>query len=90
MNKYATSKKCLEVDERNLLSVAYKNVVGSKRSAWRVISSLEGRQKDSPLPAQYKARIETELNRVCREVLVSFMNNTVVKTIHCYCAEGPA
>lgn len=33
--------KSFKSDERNLLSVAYKNVVGSKRSAWRIISSLE-------------------------------------------------
>ena len=28
-------------EERNLLSVAYKNVVGARRSSWRVISSIE-------------------------------------------------
>ncbi|CAO2604935.1 14-3-3 protein theta [Lemmus lemmus] len=31
----------LSNEERNLLSVAYKNVVGGRRSAWRVISSIE-------------------------------------------------
>merc|ERR1712168_721040 len=30
-------------EERNLLSVAYKNVVGSRRSSWRVISSIEAK-----------------------------------------------
>ncbi|EQB53167.1 hypothetical protein CGLO_07141 [Colletotrichum gloeosporioides Cg-14] len=29
----------LSVDERNLLSVAYKNVVGTRRASWRIISS---------------------------------------------------
>merc|ERR1712223_985709 len=28
-------------EERNLLGVAYKNVVGARRSSWRVISSIE-------------------------------------------------
>lgn len=31
----------LSVEERNLLSVAYKNTVGSRRAAWRIISSVE-------------------------------------------------
>ena len=31
----------LSNEERNLLSVAFKNVVGARRSSWRVISSIE-------------------------------------------------
>jgi hypothetical protein len=31
----------LSVEERNILSVAYKNVIGSRRSAWRILSSIE-------------------------------------------------
>ena len=31
----------LSNEERNLLSVAYKNVVGARRSYWRVVSSIE-------------------------------------------------
>uniref|UniRef100_A0A8B9JS33 14-3-3 domain-containing protein n=1 Tax=Astyanax mexicanus TaxID=7994 RepID=A0A8B9JS33_ASTMX len=29
----------LSNEERNLLSVAYKNVVGARRSSWRVVST---------------------------------------------------
>lgn len=35
----------LSIEERNLLSVAYKNSVGERRAAWRVISSIETRQQ---------------------------------------------
>lgn len=30
----------LSTEERNLLSVAYKNSVGSRRTAWRALSSI--------------------------------------------------
>ena len=61
-------------EERNLLSVAYKNVVGLRRSAWRVISSIE--QKKSPddskleLAKNFREKIEEELRTICDEVLV--------------------
>ena len=51
----------LSVEERNLLSVAYKNVIGSRRASWRVISSIEqkGEQERLPLaPEQARGLIE--------------------------------
>lgn len=46
MKKLTKMKNTLEVEERNLLSVAYKNVVGARRSSWRVISTMESKDKD--------------------------------------------
>lgn len=66
-------KELLTTDERNLLSVAYKNVVGSRRASWRVISSIETKQhsdeRKKELATEYRTKIETELNTICNEVL---------------------
>ena len=65
----------LSVDERNLLSVAYKNVVGTRRASWRIISSIEqkeeskGSEKHISTICDYRAKIEAELETVCRDVL---------------------
>ncbi|KAA8585802.1 hypothetical protein FQN60_007371, partial [Etheostoma spectabile] len=63
----------LSNEERNLLSVAYKNVVGARRSSWRVVYSMEQKSKDndakSALAKEYKETIEKELNDICKEVL---------------------
>lgn len=62
-------------EERNLLSVAYKNVVGTKRSSWRVISSIEQKSGDDDkqkMAKEYREKIEGELSTICKEVLVSF------------------
>lgn len=63
------------MDERNLLSVAYKNVVGTRRASWRIISSIEqkeetkGTDKHISTIRDYRQKIETELERVCQDVL---------------------
>lgn len=61
-------------EERNLLSVAYKNVVGARRSAWRVISSIEqkteGNDKKLQMVKEYREKVEVELRDICNEVLV--------------------
>ena len=63
----------LSNEERNLLSVAYKNVVGTKRSSWRVISSIEQKSdaEKQKMAKEYREKIEEELSKICKEVLVS-------------------
>ena len=71
----AKGKDGLDNTERNLLSVAFKNVVGSRRSSWRVISSLEqkseGDEGKKRLIEDYRKKIEGELTKICDQVLVS-------------------
>jgi len=64
----------LDVDERNLLSVAYKNVVGSKRASWRTLSGGFD-DADEELLNKYKGLVETELEAICNEVLELLTNH---------------
>lgn len=41
MKKVAESDVQLSIDERNLLSVAYKNVIGARRASWRIVTSVK-------------------------------------------------
>lgn len=63
----------LSNEERNLLSVAYKNVVGARRSSWRVISSIEqkteGSERKQQMAKEYREKIEKELREICSDVL---------------------
>ncbi|ONM16909.1 14-3-3-like protein GF14-6 [Zea mays] len=65
----------LTVEERNLLSVAYKNVIGARRASWRIISSIEqkeegrGNEDRVTLIKDYRGKIETELTKICDGIL---------------------
>ena len=72
----------LSNEERNLLSVAYKNVVGARRSAWRIVSSLEQKATEEDkrdLAKQYREKVEQELQEKCQEVLDLIDNNLLSK-----------
>ena len=79
MKAVARQPQELTVEERNLLSVAYKNVIGSRRASWRVISSIEqkGDTDKIPLIASYKKKIETELEEICSDILDIIKNELV-------------
>ncbi|KAF4320963.1 hypothetical protein BBO99_00005090 [Phytophthora kernoviae] len=69
----------LTVEERNLLSVAYKNVIGSRRASWRVISSIEnkGDSERSEHIKAYRQKIEGELVDICNDILTIIENNLI-------------
>ena len=61
MKKVAEKNLPFTPEQRNLLSVAYKNVVGTRRSAWRVISSIEQKSESKEGAEEYRKEIEGEL-----------------------------
>lgn len=74
MKSYATASPVLRAEDRNLLSVAFKNSVGARRSAWRVLLNIEenhcdpGSQKQE-IAKEYRGAVESELRKICDEVL---------------------
>jgi len=75
MKKVAQLQDELSVEERNLLSVAYKNIVGSRRASLRIISSIEqkessrGKTENLKKVNDYRKKVEDELTKICADVL---------------------
>jgi 14-3-3 protein epsilon len=60
------------VEERNLLSVGFKNLIGGKRTAIRTISAIEQNPKYSKFGTAlgaYKKKIEGELQKNCQDII---------------------
>jgi len=67
MKALVAVKKDLSVEERNLLSVAYKNVVGSRRASWRTLNVDD--QTEQALVETYKSVVEKELGDITGQIL---------------------
>ena len=73
----------LLVEEWNLLSLVYKNAVGNRRAAWRVITSVE--QKETSKGAEqlvsnareYVEKVEGELQKI-RDCILALMDKKLV------------
>jgi len=78
MKEIAKMGSELTVEERNLLSVGYKNVIGARRASWRIISSIEQKEENRAGGAtesrlkgirEYRQKVESELTDICNDVL---------------------
>ena len=70
------------VEERNLLSVGFKNLIGGKRTAIRTISAIEQNpkyQKFGGALQDYKKKIEEELYKDCQNI-INMIKNDAMKT----------
>uniref|UniRef100_A0A2K5NTB9 14-3-3 domain-containing protein n=1 Tax=Cercocebus atys TaxID=9531 RepID=A0A2K5NTB9_CERAT len=98
MKKVAGMDVELTVEEINLLSIAYKNVIGARRASWRIISSIEQKEEKEEdklkIIWEYRQMIETELKLLCCDVLdVLDKNlipaaNTGESKVFCYKMKG--
>merc|ERR1719281_2151535 len=85
MEKVGGAGDELSVEERNLLSVAYKNAVGSRRAAWRIITSVEQKEKskgnddNAKFAREYCGKVEAELQKICDTILGLLDGNLIPK-----------
>ena len=83
MKLVGSSGADMSVEERNLLSVAYKNAVGSRRASWRIISSVEqkegskGNYADVANCKEYRLKVETELQDIC-DTILKLLDNSLI------------
>jgi 14-3-3 protein epsilon len=64
------------------LSVAYKNSVGSRRTAWRAVTAIEQKEeakqsKHMDLIREYKVKVEGELEATCNDI-ISLLDKSLI------------
>ncbi|XP_050224039.1 14-3-3-like protein C isoform X2 [Mercurialis annua] len=75
MKKVAKLDVELTVEERNLLSVGYKNVIGAGRASWRILSSIEqkeeakGNESNVKRIKGYREKVESEISNICSDIM---------------------
>ena len=73
----------LSVEEQNLLSVAYKDAVGSRRAAWRIMTGVEQKDKTGANKQQayyakeHAVQVEVELEKICDGILALMDKNLI-------------
>ncbi|CAE7276014.1 BMH1 [Symbiodinium sp. CCMP2456] len=74
-SKAALFEQELDAEERNLLAVAFKQAVGQRRVAWRIVCAAEqeeqakGNHMTTASARGYRKKIEAELTSLCQTIL---------------------
>ena len=77
-----TKGEDLNTEERNLLSVGFKNLISASRSAWRTVGAIEQNDKYADYAsdcASYKKKISEELDAQCKKVIEIVKNKCLPK-----------
>ncbi|KAG8052982.1 hypothetical protein GUJ93_ZPchr0001g32787 [Zizania palustris] len=83
MNSVAMLDEALTVEERNLLSVGYRNLISAKRASMRILTSIEqkeetrGKENHVKLATEYCHKVEAELEKICRDVIEIIDKNII-------------
>lgn len=90
MHETIKRKETLNNDERNMLSIAYKNKVGPERTSWRILDGVSKRDiqrqgisdaekaRQSELLESVKLEVEKKLIAYCTEI-INFINDKLLK-----------
>lgn len=86
MKKVARLNTEMKPEERNLFSVGYKNIIGTRRASWRVISSIETKEEGKGEDANstrlevvksFRGQIEKELKDICGDIFEVLEKNII-------------
>jgi len=67
----------LTIDERNLLSVAFNNVIGTYRLSWRILSRHE--KMEDIIIIAYRKQVESDLECIIMN-MIDLLENYLIKT----------
>lgn len=74
INEFIKLDPKLSIEERNILSAGFKNIIGSKRSSWRLLQNLERKEEKKGNSGnlsgvrEIKTKVENEMRKICDDV----------------------
>merc|ERR1712039_690902 len=80
MKEVAKMDRELNPEERALISVAFKQSLTLRRTAWREIAGEEQRDPGSAAKiAEYRRRVEAEIANMCQDILATLDAHLIPK-----------